>query len=914
MKNTLTNKIDKKKHGDLQNEQFFIIGIGASAGGLEALKLFFDHVPSDCKHSFVIVQHLSPDYKSLMVELLAKNTSLPIFEVKNNMVVAPGSIYLIPARKNMKFKNGRLSLTDKPQSHHLNLPIDIFFHSLAEELKERSIAIILSGTGTDGSRGVHAVKEMGGMVMVQSPATAKFDGMPNSAIAIGVVDYIVPVAQMPKELLDYIATPHSIDTDESVKMLSDEYSLSKILSRIKEHTNLDFYGYKRPTLIRRIARRMYATQHKNLKEYYNYIKENDAEVQLLYREFLIGVTKFFRDNDAFQILENKVLPELVAKKKTDQEFKVWCIGCSTGEEVYSIAILLDEILERKGKKLNVRIFGTDIEPDNLEKASKAIYSGNITKDVSFDRLQKYFIKKGNQYYVNQKIRNKAIFSCHDVLKDPTINKLDLVICRNMLIYINTEMQQKVLSKIHYALNKDSILFLGSSETIGDAGNLFNTIDKKWKLYRTKEIPFRSARDFTRYSDIHKHGLLERSAFKVVARKKPLENNLSEILNETLLDQFGVAGIYIDEHYHIMHAVGDFKKYIEIPDDQFSLNLLKMLPENLFIPTSTAIRKVIKQNEKVIYEGVKWRTKNTIRTINILVNPFELNTTRLNCFLVVFIEEKVEKETATIIKNTLDNPKTAKLLVAIEEELKLTKESLQTTIEEVETSNEELQTTNEELLSSNEELQSTNEELQSVNEELHTVNAEYQNKIGELLKLNNDIENLIQSTHIPTIFLDSDLNIRKFTPNITEQFNLLDTDIGRPISHFTSKFGEEDSSNFLQIIDRVLGSNKPEQKEIQISEGKWYLQRIFPFIDHSSHNNSGGVVITFVDINAIKIGQEKMRLKTQELESSNDKLSRFNKAAVGREERMIELKKIINEQCEQLNREPLFDLNFTKNEL
>lgn len=414
---------------------FNIIGIGTSAGGLEALKIFFDNVPSDCIHSFVIIQHLSPDYKSLMKDLLAKNTLLPIYEVVDGMIIGPGSIYLIPPKKNMTIKDGKLHLMDKPHGHGLNLPIDIFFNSLAEEKKENAIAIILTGTGSDGTRGFRSIKEEGGILMVQSPETSKFNGMPHSAISTGLVDLVLPVEQLPAELFNFLNHPKD-GTDKEMIVWNDEGTLVKILKHIKSTTDLDFTLYKRPTLVRRLARRLTICKCLTLKDYLIFLQETPQEVQILYREFLIGVTKFFRDYTVWEQLEEEIIPQLISKNKEEKTLKIWSIACSTGEEVYSTAIVVREALEKANLNYNVKIFATDIDKDSLEIAGKGIYPESIIADVSLNRIQKYFIKKDEKYQIKEEIRRMVIFSHHNIASDPPLNKMDLVLCRNMLIIFN----------------------------------------------------------------------------------------------------------------------------------------------------------------------------------------------------------------------------------------------------------------------------------------------------------------------------------------------------------------------------------------------------------------------------------------------------------------------------------------------
>ena len=830
---------------------FYIIAIGASAGGLEALKRFFNNVPVNCPHSFVIIQHLSPDYKSLMAELLTKNTELPIHEVQNNVLVKRSTIYLIPPKKNMTIQNGKLTLEDKPSGHHLNLPIDIFFRSLAEEKGEKAIGIILTGTGSDGTRGVRAIKDAGGMVMVQSPKQAKFDGMPLSAIGTGLVDFILPIEHLPDELFSFINHPTTSEiTYKSIER--DEETLARILNHIHNITELDFTPYKRPTLARQIERRMGINKSASLKDYLNFIHENPKEAETLSRQFLIQVTKFFRDPEMWKALEEKVLPELVrAKASSRQPLRVWSAGCSTGEEVYSIAILLREEIERQDKYVDVKIFASDIDKNSLDIARKAIYPESIVADVSLERLNKYFICKNSEYQVVETLRKMVVFSPHNILKDPPFNQIDLVICRNLLIYLQSPAQKRAISGLQYALNLNGTLVIGPSETVGEHASVLQEIDRKTKLYRNLQISSRVSFEPLNYPDIQ-----WAQPKSIVRSPRMTDNRLAEMMNEALAEELGLACVYLDENFNILSAVGKIRQFIELPEKGFSINLLHLLPDNVSVAISTAARKAKQQNDTVLYKGVRLSRDGEVFVLNVLVRSSQLNAVnRGPSFMIVFMPQIVEESTTTVIEAKAGEANDQRM-VELEQELKDTRENLRLTIEELETTNEELQATNEELLSANEELQSTNEELQSMNEELHTVNAEHRQKIEDMAALNADMDNLLKSTEIGTIFLDGDMSIRRFTPAIQEQFNLRQSDVGRPISHFTSNFVEEDNNDILVNAQKVLSSGRPYDKEMPTQDGKWYLVKITPF--RNSDGLVDGVVISFVDINALKRAELSLR--------------------------------------------------------
>ncbi|TXC85377.1 chemotaxis protein CheB [Luteibaculum oceani] len=843
-------KTSPKEDTKLMGKEVKVVGIGTSAGGLEALKTFFDNVPSSCDLSFVIIQHLSPDYKSLMAELLAKNTQLPIYEVENNMEILPGSVYLIPAKKNMRISSGRLTLEDKSKTgHDLNLPIDIFFRSMAEELGEKAISIVLTGTGSDGTHGVRAIKEVGGMVMVQSPETSKFDGMPRSAISTGLVDYVLPISEMPSELINYVENHKEIGhrIDES-----NLDTLQEILSHLKKVTNLDFSEYKRPTLVRRISRRMSVNKCNDLKQYLDFLQATPQEAQILYKEFLIGVTKFFRDADAFESL-SKHLEKLVSEKNFKQTLKMWSVACSTGEEAYSLAILTKEAMDKANKNLEVKIFATDIDRDSIETASKGVFPESFVPDIGTERLKKYFVKKGDQYVVSQEIRKMIIFSHHNVLTDPPFNRMDLVSCRNLLIYLQPSLQQRLLATFHYSLNLKGILFLGPSESIAEYKSVFKELDRRWKIFENTEISRTLNLDHSTLPDISWQRGIKSATTSVPSRKSIIDNRLSEVLSDTLADEIEAVSVYVDEHFDILHANGNLNKYIALPDRGFTVNLLKMVTDNLSVAISTAVRRATQEKEKIFYRGVRIVTDTSVKIVDVIVRPFKIDKLDTKTyFLVVFLENKASGQFSKNVKDVTD-PDEISRVEDLQRELKETKENLQATVEEVETSNEELQATNEELLAANEELQSTNEELQSVNEELHTVNSEHQSKIQELAALNADMDNLLKSTDIGTIFLDKDLKIRWFTPAIKEHFNLLVADVGRPITNFSSNVSGID---IVSEVEYVLKTGKTVERETRLNNDKWFLTRVLPYQD--GNYRTQGTVITFVEITQMKSMQEDLR--------------------------------------------------------
>lgn len=848
------------------NKDFYTIGVGTSAGGLEALKTFFDNIPANFDHAIVIVQHLSPNFKSLMAELLSRNTELPIQEVKEGTTIKPGHVYLIPAKKNMAIKNGILHLTNKPKRHELNLPIDIFFKSLAQDKGSRAIAIVLSGTGSDGTRGIRAIKEAGGMLMVQSPQDAQFDGMPNSAIATGLIDYVLPSANISVELVNFINHPKSdIEAQEEKQFFLDKDFL-QLLEVVRKKTDIDFTRYKMPTLSRRVMRRMSVKKLTSISDYLNYLQSNEEEVETLYREFLIGVTKFFRNNEAFDYIEKEIIPSIFSDTNNKEPIKVWSVGCSTGEEAYSLAILFKEYMDKKGIDRTIKIFATDLDEYAIQTANKGIFSESIVADVSLERLKKFFIKKDHVYHISPIIRKMIIFSNHNATQDPPLTKMDLVICRNLLIYLQSSLQQKLLAALHYAAKPNRYLFIGPSESIGMLSTSFKMLSRKWKIYKNIN-PTRTIN----FSDYNSSAPLS-SALRLSMRQqhKPhLEHHLSDFLAESLLGEYNAASAYIDENYELISADGNFKRYIQLPSNKFrSLNVMKMLPKSLSMTLASAIRKADKLEGRVSHNGIRIKNNDAVDIVNFSVHPVKSTFgSHQKLYLILFLKEFKhtlnESDALTkAAKAGLDGQDHEKNIL-LEQELQDTRAHLQNTLEEVETSNEELQATNEELLASNEELQSTNEELQSVNEELHTVNSEHQNKIEELVQVNDDLENLVNSTDIGTIFLDNKLIIRKFTPAIKTFFNIIENDIGRPIAHFSSTFGEKKSKVLIEDAIEVMRSRTPIEREIKINNGHWYLKRIHPFIN--SLNEVKGVSVSFIDISYLKKLKDELQQKNHFLE-------------------------------------------------
>ncbi len=829
----------------------YIVGIGASAGGLEAIELFFSRMPADSGMSFIVIQHLSPDHKSLMVELLSKRTQMPVHRAEDGMLVEENSIYLIPPKKNLTIFHSKLFLKEQDRIQGINLPIDLFLQSLAEDAGEKAIAVILSGTGSDGMRGSRMVKEAGGMIMVQTEESAKFDGMPRAAISTGLVDFILPPEEMPAQLQSFIKYPHSSRTKLSGNLFSDEDGLTRIFSVLRERHKVDFSYYKPSTVIRRIERRMKVNQLENVDEYVRYLNAYPKEITQLYREILIGVTSFFRDAEAFALLKDRFLPELL-KDIGDEDKRFWVAGCSSGEEAYSLAMLICECMEKLGVRGKARIFATDIDDDAIVKAGTGIYPESIAADIDSRLIDKYFERKDNNLHVSRKIREMVVFAKHNLIKDPPFTNISFVSCRNLLIYLQPVLQKRAMEMFNFALNPGGVLFLGSSETIGEMTEHFEPLHNKWKIYRSK-----GRRGST---DIYKSRLADRSVpvrLRHSSRDKQLfierhgEERLQERLLKTLASRHDVPLLLVvSEEYHLLHVVGNPGGFISVPSGKISNDINKMIAKELAVPLSTGLQKVFRNKEEIKYTNIHVNREDQSVTVSMRIVPMTQKRGQ-EPMVVVSIEEKNPVGTSlqavdSAVVTTYDVDKETQQRIAdLELELQFTRENLQATVEELETSNEELQATNEELLASNEELQSTNEELQSVNEELFTVNAEHQQKIEELTELNNDMENLLESTNLATLFLDDKLRIRKFTPQIKRFFKILDSDIGRPLSHISHNINEVD---LMEIIREVQINEETEERRVYLKNEQWYMMRIVPY--KIAPENFAGIVLVFVNLNRV----------------------------------------------------------------
>jgi two-component system, chemotaxis family, CheB/CheR fusion protein len=846
-----------------QESAFPIVGIGASAGGLAAFEAFFSGLPSavETGMAFVLVQHLAPDHKSLLAELVQRYTTMPVFEAEDGMVVRPNCVYIITPNHDMAFMNGTLQLLEPTAPRGHRMPIDFFFHSLATDLRERAIGIVLSGTGSDGAHGVRAIKAEGGMVMAQNPESTEFDGMPNSAIASGLVDYILPPAEMPDRLIAYAAHAFARPRSTSTALPpGSEALLQKIFVLLRAQTSHDFSQHKPSTIHRRVERRMAVHQAESMADYLSFLQETPAEVEALFRDLLIGVTNFFRDPEAFQALEDAVIPQIFAgKPAVGGTIRVWTAGCSTGEEAYSIAILLQERMEALRQSHTVQIFATDIDSRAILTARAGIYPASIAADLTPERLARYFVAEpgGNAYRVHKGLRDMLIFSEQDVIKDPPFSKLDLISCRNMMIYFGAPLQKKLLPIFHYSLNPRGMLFLGSSEGIGDFTDLFTVLDRKAKLYQRKEDIHGIQRQLmSRYQPA------QRAVDAGVPRPPrktafPLKMPLRELTEQALLQQFSLAGLLVNERGDIYYQHGRSGMYLEQAPGEVSVsNIIKMARDGLREPLSLALHRAVSSQQVVCNPGFSVKTNGHYTSVKLTVRPVTPGpdvAVDMPLYLVVLEEAPAHESLMLPAADGLP----AELLsdaeqriAALQDALRAKDEYLQSTHEELESANEELKSSNEEMQSVNEELQSTNEEmetskeeLQSVNEELATVNAELNNKVADLSRLNNDMNNLLAGSGVATLFVDHQLRILRFTPSTSEVINLILSDIGRPVAHIVSNLVGYDT--LLSDVKSVLDTLRPIDAEVQTTAGKWYMMAICPY--RTLQNVIEGAVLTFVEI-------------------------------------------------------------------
>lgn len=840
---------------------FYIVGMGGSAGGLEAFQQFFSRLPQNSGLAFVVVSHLEPSHKGMMPQLLARHTRMKVVEAQDGMQAEPNCVYVIPSNADLSIFKGAFQILDPVAPRGLRLPIDFFFRNMASDFKEKAIGIVFSGMGSDGTQGLRAIKANLGMTMVQDPASAKYDAMPRSVINTGLADYTASAEELPSRLLDYVRSSGrmrgGIDADEGATV--PPLGIQKIFSVLRVRTGNDFSCYKRSMVDRRIERRLSLHQFERLPQYIRYLRENPQEVELLYKELLIGVTNFFRDRELFDFLKETAVPQLLSECPKGEPLRVWNPGCSTGEETYSLAIAIRESMEKMGilERPPVQIFATDIDKDAIEKARQGNYPPSIAVDVSPERLDRFFVHQDGTYRVKKDVRETAIFAIQNILVDPPFTKVDILCCRNFLIYINSETQKKIIPLFHYALKPGGLLVLGTAETAGGFDDLFSVVDKHYRVYQRKE-PARRTMVEIPMSRLPVEG----------AAAEPMESNPKEqMMDDTLfsaqralLDLYGPPAVVVNAEGDILYFNGRTGLYLEPPSGRVRNNLFAMAREGLREEIVGAMQRAVREKFQVTMEGVRVKTNGDFTTIRVKIKPLADPVNLRDMFLVVF--EKDSPDGASSDENAGAAGEKAGLGDSSEanEELRRIRERLQNTIEEMNATQEELRSANEEMQSNNEELQSTNEELtsskeelQSLNEEMQSVNSELQLKNTELSQSNSDMRNLLNGLDIATIFLDNNLNIKRFTSTASRIVNLVGSDVGRPIIHFATNLKYD---LLIKDTENVLETLVPVEKEIQSRDERWYNMRILPY--RTVDNRIDGVVITFADITVLKRLNEELQ--------------------------------------------------------
>jgi two-component system CheB/CheR fusion protein len=824
-----------------------VVGLGASAGGLEAYQQFFSRMPHDSGMAFVLIQHLDPYHASMLPEILQRYTAMPVIEAADQTVVAPNTVYVLPPNRDMTILHGALQLKEPDAPRGLRMPIDTFLRSLAGEQGEWAIGIILSGTGTDGTLGLSSIIGAGGMTLVQEPSTAKHDGMPGSAIQAGLATHVLPVEKMPDALLTHLRLLEKSNvpraTETRIHMARD--GIKRLLILLRSATGHDFSLYKMSTLSRRIERRMNSHDLTDIDAYSRYLKAHPGEVQALFQELLINVSCFFRDREAFSLLKHEILPNLLADKPEDYVFRVWVAGCASGEEAYSLAILLREFMAESRKQFKVQIYSTDLDDEAIAVARAGLYPPKIVTDVTPERLQRFFVKDVAGYRIKKEIREMVVFAIQNVIKDPPFTKLDLLSCRNLLIYLEPELQDRLMTAFHYALKPDGVLFLSSSESTGRNADLFAPLNRKWKFYRAVHTGAvtRSAMTDTLDWTVTK-GAIGPNERAVMIKK----TNFAELSRRVLLESFAPASVITDINGNVLFVHGDTGKYLRPPPGPPTASLVDMAREGLQVELMAALRSA-GQGQPVLAREVSVKTNGDFQSINLSVRLLPDHDGDQRLLLVSFQDITAQPPAAKRRRNRPEAKSTEGRVEELERELSYTRENLQSTIEEMQASAEELKSTNEEMQSTNEELQSTNEELetskeelQSVNEELVTVNSELQAKIEQFADSQNDLKNLMDNINVGTVFLDRHLLIRRFTREATKVYRLIPTDIGRPMTDITSNLQGETLS---AAAEAVLETLVPMEREAFTTDGSTYLARIQPY--RTQDNVIDGVVLTFTDI-------------------------------------------------------------------
>lgn len=844
----------------MPSDPHHIIAIGASAGGLEEINTFFDHTPLD-QVSYVVVQHLSADFKSRLAEVVAKHSKLEVQEAKDNMLVKSNKVYIIPNDKFMTINGNRFTLTDKIFVKGPHLTINTFFNSLAEDAGKKAIGVILSGMGADGSEGSIAIKKAGGMVIARNPGTSDFPSMPTNAINTGAVDSVLEPEAMPDAIDDYVQQTAELAAQSE----EDKTSFAAITDLIKERSVLDFSDYKPGTILRRVKRRADYNKLANLEEYYMFLLHNPGEIELLSKDFLISVTAFFRDAEAFNVIKQEILPNLIKKQRLDEELKFWVAGCATGEEAYSMAIILAEQLTGELKRVTVKIFATDIDDAALQFAGKGCYRHETVKNISPEILEKYFTRDGENYKVTAEIRKMVIFAHHDMVKNPPYCNMSLISCRNVLIYMSQPLQKKIFLMLLFGLKMDGYLFLGSSENPQSIIQNLAVVSKKWKIYKNMET-----KRVVRFDAFSLPELREvKNAIPSSLKKN---NNVStgtidEVVNMTIVSQMESLVVCIDSNDNVVKTYGDTGKYLL--QKNFLINLTELLPRPLAVAFNTLRSSVVKTGTPASASGIVIQHGTDLINVNIVVSPVLLAAGDQKLLVITFSEQKSAAAGSEVPRVFNEDQYFNEYTNNLENELKGLKASLDAANSRINASDQSMQSFNEVLLSTNEELQSTNEEMQSVNEELHTINSDYQSKNRELQELNDDLNNYFRSNINGQLFVNNDLLLLKFSPGTMKQINVSASDIGRPLGLITTNIKME---LIIEDIKKVLKDGNMLTREMETMGGKWLIVVTMPYIQ--GDNTVKGAIISFNDVTELKKTQLELNLKNISLLQINADLDNF----------------------------------------
>ena len=851
-KRAVVKRPDTSATGPAQSKGAFpIVGIGCSAGGLEALEKLLSHVPAGSGMAFVIVQHLDPVHVSALPELLQRVTTLPVVEAKHRMAVKPDCVYIIPPNKDLSLLRGKLHLSPPVAPRGLRLPIDSFLRTLAEDQSENAVGIILSGMGSDGVFGLRAIKDKTGLTLAQNPASAQADSMPRSAIEAGLADIVARPEAMPALIADYFKLPIGLSHAEPAAEAKARSALDRILILLRERSGNDFSLYKNTTLYRRIERRMALHQIVGIDKYVHYLRENPHELDLLFKELLIGVTHFFRDPAVWEALRDEAFPDLMAQYPAGQTLRAWVPACSSGEEAYSLAMVFKEALEqvKPEARFALQIYATDLDADAIDLARKGVYPPNIAADVTVERLARHFASEGEGFRVRKDIREMVVFAPQNVISDPPFTRLDILSCRNLLIYFNAQLQRKLLPLFHYGLNRGGLLLLGSAESIGNFAHLFTVVNSKARLFRRNEQPVTlSELEFPA-------GLPSKLAFTAASPTSARAENIGQLTDQLIQQNFAPAAVLVNSDGDIIYISGRTGKYLEPAAGKVNINLFAMARPGLSEALSGVIHKALRAPGPIHLNGLRVGSNGGTQIVDVMVQAIEKPEPLRGRVIVVF-KDVARYTAARKSRKSAESESHDALtleLQQVRESLQVAHEENQTTVEELKSSNEELQSTNEELQSTNEELTTSKEELQSLNEELQTVNAELQSRVDDLTWVRNDMTNLLNSTEIATVFLDNEMKLRRFTTDATKLFKLIPGDVGRPLSHVVTDL---DYPPLKDDAERVLRTLTFQEKQATTHDGRWYRVRIMPY--RTQDNVIDGVVITFIDITEIKHLEAQLR--------------------------------------------------------